>query len=165
ADGRCTAVWTVASADAPRLLALPDTDFLEELSRGFGRRFGRFKAVGPRETYALARARSLQTVAGRVVVLGAAAQILHPNAAQGLNLQLRDVAGLAEVLADAWRLGQDPGRPETLARYLDLRGDDQRRVATFSHGLARLFAWDLPGAGLVRRGLMLGVDCIPPVKR
>ncbi|MGH8605316.1 MAG: FAD-dependent monooxygenase, partial [Gammaproteobacteria bacterium] len=103
-------------------------------------------------------------VGPRAVVVGNAAHTLHPNAAQGLNLGLRDVATLAELVVDAFRQGTDMGDPQLLKTYADLRGDDQKRVLRLSDGLAQIFYNELLPAILLRDAAMLAVDLLPPLK-
>jgi len=106
-----------------------------------------------------------QRVVGlRAAVVGNAAQTLHPNAAQGLNLGLRDVATLAELVVDAFRQGKDIGDPQLLKTYAELRREDQRRVVRLSDGLARLFYNEFLPAILLRDAAMLAVDLLPSLK-
>jgi 2-octaprenyl-6-methoxyphenol hydroxylase len=103
---------------------------------------------------------SEQLTAPRVLFAGNAAQSLHPVAAQGFNLGLRDVATIAELLADA----ADPGAPELLTRYEQRRARDRELVSSFTDRLVRLFSSRIPGlAGLRHLGL-LALDLVPPVK-
>ena len=106
-EGRSAIVWTLAPEAARRALALDDAAFLAELQAAFGLRLGRFTRVGRRQAYPLALTQAERLTAPRAVILGNAAQSLHPVAGQGFNLALRDVAMLAELLADAG--GGDPG--------------------------------------------------------
>ena len=108
-EGRSAIVWTLAPESARRVLGLDDRSFLAELQEVFGLRLGRFTRVGRRQSYPLALTRAERLTAPRAAVLGNAAQALHPVAGQGFNLALRDVAMLAELLADA--AGDDPGAP------------------------------------------------------
>ena len=98
-EGRSAIVWTLAPEAARRALALDDRTFLAELQAAFGLRLGRFTRVGRRQAYPLALTRAERLTAPRAVILGNAAQSLHPVAGQGFNLALRDVALLAELLA------------------------------------------------------------------
>jgi 2-octaprenyl-6-methoxyphenol hydroxylase len=158
-------VWIRQPADAARLLELPDAGFLAELQRAFGMRLGRLLRVGRRHSYELGLARSASHAAGRLAVVGNAAQSMHPIAGQGFNLGLRDAACLAEVIADARLAGStDCGSAETLAAYAAWRTEDQGRIVAFTDGLVRLFGSPL---GLVRglRGAgLLAFDAFPPAK-
>ena len=121
--------------------------------------------LGARRTDPLKLVTARQQIGPRFVVLGDAAHTVHPNAAQGLNLALRDVAGLADCLAGVARAGRDPGDPDVLRRYLDSRRTDQRRVVALSDGLARLFDNDRFPLTLGRGLAMLAIDLCPPLKR
>jgi 2-octaprenyl-6-methoxyphenol hydroxylase len=100
-------------------------------------------------------------VSGRVVLIGNAAQALHPVAGQGFNLGLRDAATLAEMLANA---SGDPVE-ESLARFAAWRSEDRQGVTRFTDGLVKLFGSDLPGASLVRNFGLLLFDLSPAAKR
>jgi 2-octaprenyl-6-methoxyphenol hydroxylase len=91
-DGRCSVIWTVPAGDAPKMLAWSDAEFLAALQQGFGLRLGRFLETGRRDGHPLTRVMSDALTAPRVILAGNAAQALHPIAAQGFNLGLRDVA-------------------------------------------------------------------------
>jgi 2-octaprenyl-6-methoxyphenol hydroxylase len=101
--------------------------------------------------------------ATRTLIIGNAAHALHPVAAQGFNLSVRDVAVLAEVLADA-RSG-DLGAPEVLARYVDARKGDQRGTAMFTDILNRLFANPLATVGWGRNAGLLAMELMPAARR
>src|SRR3954467_4706733 len=122
--GGYTVVWAVRPARAAELLALDDQAFAAELLDSFGWRVGRWTRVGRRNQYPLALSRATQTVAGRVVLIGNAAQALHPVAGQGFNLGLRDAATLAEMLAQlpADRT-TDPDFAGLLARFAARRAE------------------------------------------
>jgi 2-octaprenyl-6-methoxyphenol hydroxylase len=165
AGGRCGLVWTRPPADAERLLALPDAEFLGELQRAFGFRLGRLLEVGVRHGYELGLVRAAQHVGDRLAVVGNAAQSLHPIAGQGFNLGLRDAATLAEVIADARAASEhDPGAPATLATYASWRDEDQRRIVAFTDGLVRLFGSPLGLARGLRSAGLLAFDAFPPAK-
>lgn len=161
-EGRSSVVWTLAPDAAKRALALPDAAFLSELQSAFGLRLGRFTRVGKRQAYPLALTQAERLTAPRAAILGNAAQSLHPVAGQGFNLALRDVALLAELLADA--RGADPGAPELLARYADGRAPDRDAVVRFTDALVRGFGIDLAPLRRARgQGLFL-FDLLRPVK-
>jgi 2-octaprenyl-6-methoxyphenol hydroxylase len=167
-DGRVGLVWTLAPKDAEETLALPDSEFLERLQQAFGMRMGRFLSVGKRQAYPLALTRADEQVAERVVILGNAAQGLHPIAGQGFNLGLRDVACLAEVLADARASAgndaQDPGDAGGLTRYRDWRQEDRRRIVAFTDGLVRVFRQPFGPVRLLRDFALLAFDLSPQAK-
>ncbi len=129
-------VHGVASETADAVAALDDAAFLARVQSAFGWRAGRFVAVGPRSRYALQRVVASRTTADRAVLVGNAAQTLHPIGAQGFNLGLRDALTLAELV----ETGADPGAPALLAAYAGRRDEDRRRTLAFSDGLARLTA-------------------------
>src|SRR5262249_24936040 len=132
------------------------------LMSSFGWRAGRWVKIGKRNTYPLTLSRAAETVAGRVVLIGNAAQALHPVAGQGFNLGLRDAATLAEMLASA---ASSPHFPELLGRFAAWRAEDRQGVTRFTDGLVKLFASDLPGLGLVRNFGLLLFDLSPAAKR
>jgi 2-octaprenyl-6-methoxyphenol hydroxylase len=162
AGGGYTVVWAVRPARAAELLALGDEAFAAELLAAFGWRAGRWTRMGRRNQYPLALSRATETVAGRVVLIGNAAQALHPVAGQGFNLGLRDAATLAEMLAGA---ASDADFTELLARFSAWRGEDRKGVTRFTDGLVKLFGSDLPGLGLVRNFGLLLFDLSPTAKR
>jgi 2-octaprenyl-6-methoxyphenol hydroxylase len=136
--GRMAVVWTLPDGVAREMAALPEPAFRRQFQKAFGYRLGRVEHCGERAEYALTRVRSARIVAQRCVLLGNAALSLHPVAGQSFNLALRDVAVLAELLAEPGnRL--DAGAPDLLASYAEARGSDQANVALFTHSLVRLF--------------------------
>jgi 2-octaprenyl-6-methoxyphenol hydroxylase len=166
AGGGYTVVWAVRPDRAAGLLKLDDAAFAAELMSAFGWRAGRFTKVGRRNTYPLALSRATETVAGRVVLVGNAAQALHPVAGQGFNLGLRDAATLAEMLAQAARAEDARQRmDELLARFAAWRAEDRQGVTRFTDGLVKLFGSDAPGLGLVRNFGLLLFDMSPTAKR
>ena len=161
-EGRSAVVWTLAPEAARRALAIDDATFLSELQAAFGFRLGRFTRVGRRQSYPLALTRAERLTAPRAVILGNAAQSLHPVAGQGFNLALRDVALLAELLADA--AGTDPGDPALLGCYAQERAPDREAVIRFTDALVRGFGLPLGPVRSARgRGLAL-FDLLQPVK-
>ncbi len=160
--GGYTVVWAVRPDRARQLLELGDEAFAAELLAAFGWRAGRWTRVGRRNTYPLALSRATETVSGRVVLIGNAAQALHPVAGQGFNLGLRDAATLAEMLGGA-RSSTDFS--ELLVRFAAWRAEDRRGVTRFTDGLVKLFGSELPGVGLVRNFGLLLFDLSPAAKR
>jgi 2-octaprenyl-6-methoxyphenol hydroxylase len=159
-DGSWGLVWSAQPAQSARLLALSDEAFLDELQTTFGWRAGRFVKVGKRASYPLKLSRAVTTTATRSVLIGNAAQALHPVAGQGFNLGLRDAAMLAELLVDT----TDPGSPELLARFEAWRSGDRSGVIRFTDGLIKLFGDRRPGVGLARNLGLLMFDLAPPAK-
>lgn len=125
----------VASADAARVLALNDEEFIAYLQQRFGWRAGRILRVGRRSAYPLVRVLAERLTAPRALLMGNAAQTIHPIGAQGFNLGLRDALTLAEGLS-----GGDPGEESVLSDYAAARQVDRERTLAFSDGLARLTA-------------------------
>jgi 2-octaprenyl-6-methoxyphenol hydroxylase len=160
-DGSYTAVWARAPSHAERALALDEDEFLEQLQRHFGWRAGRLQRTGRRTAYPLRLTRAAAAVRSRTVLIGNAAQALHPVAGQGFNLGLRDAAHLAEILAGA---GADPGAEEVLASFAAQRAADRRGVVGFTDGLVRLFGDSRPPIRLARNLGLLLFDLLPPAK-
>lgn len=160
-DGACSLVWTVPTGKVAEMLAWSDEQFLVEAQEIFGERLGRFAQLGARTAYPLAQVVSKQLRAPRVLFAGNAAQSLHPVAAQGFNLGLRDVATLAELLAEA----DDPGAPELLNEYEQRRARDRETVAGFTDHLVRLFSNRVPGLRGLRHLGLLAMDLAPPLKQ
>jgi 2-octaprenyl-6-methoxyphenol hydroxylase len=139
---------------------------LAELQSAFGFRLGRFRELLALQAYPLDLVVADRVTAPRTVIMGNAAHGLHPVAGQGYNLGLRDVAALAELLADQLRdaVTTDPGAPELLARYATWRQQDQRQVVAFTDGLVRAFGLAVPGAASLR-GLALQLfETLPGAK-
>lgn len=166
--GRVTFVWTLPQAEALRVLALDDAGFLAALQRAFGFRLGRLLQAGRRVAWPLALTEAVRTSAPRALLLGNAAQSLHPAAAQGFNLALRDVAALAEVLADELAEhgpGADPGAPRAAARYVAWREADRRGAIRFTDSLVDLFGSGRPLLRAARGAGLLLFDLVTPLKR
>jgi 2-octaprenyl-6-methoxyphenol hydroxylase len=137
---RSSIVWTEETAEAERLVALPDDEFHAELERRFGLRLGDIALAGPRRALPVGLSVARSFVADRLALIGDAAHVIHPIAGQGLNLGLRDVAALAEVIVDAVRLGLDPGAIDVLERYQRWRRFDTMAMGVATDGLNRLFS-------------------------
>jgi 2-octaprenyl-6-methoxyphenol hydroxylase len=165
-DGRSGVVWTLAPGVAAQVAALSDDDFLARLQEEFGFRLGRLTRVGNRHSYPLSLTRSEAHIAERLAVIGNAAQALHPIAGQGFNLGLRDVASLAEVLADARQSGVpfDAGDGLLLQRYSGWRDADRSEIVRFTDGLVRAFTQPFAPIKLLRDVGLLAFDLLPPAK-
>ena len=164
-DDRCAVVFTVSQDEVEAYMTMKDADFLDQLQCRFGRRLGKFHRLGKRKSYVMQLIISDEQVRERVVVLGNSAHTIHPNGAQGFNLCLRDVAGLAEILLPAFRSGIDLGKRRILNQYQDLRECDQKNVIQFTDGLTRLFYNDLLHKVLFRNIGMLLMDMMPSCKK
>ena len=127
-------VHGVASEQAEEVAALNDAAWTERIQNAFGWRVGRFLASGERSAYPIIKTVAERTVAERAVLLGNAAQTIHPIGAQGFNLGLRDALTLAELIGQS----QDPGASALLDRYAERRREDRQRTLEFSDGLARI---------------------------
>ena len=161
---RSSIVWTEQAQEAARLVALPDAEFHAELERRFGLRLGEIAAVGPRRVHPLGLSVARAFIADRLALVGDAAHVIHPVAGQGLNMGLKDVAALAEVIVDAVRLGLDPGSLAVLERYQRWRRFDTMAMGIATDGLNRLFSNQSDVLRLVRDvGLGL-VDRLPALK-
>ncbi len=148
ADGRRSIVWTLPDAEARRVLDIDDGAFMDELGVASDFRFGRVTATSKRAAFPLQLQVARQFHAPRLVLVGDAAHAVHPLAGQGVNLGLRDVAELRDVLAQAG--SEDVGDERLLARYAR-----RRRSASTLDGLAfdaieRSFAWQSPALAMAR---------------
>jgi 2-octaprenyl-6-methoxyphenol hydroxylase len=164
-DNRACITWSASRDEATAVIALEDTAFLAELECRIGGRFGAIRLDGPRRSWPLNFKMPRQLTAPRFALIGDAAHGVHPVAGQGVNLALRDVAALAEVIADSSRLGFDAGYGPALDRYARWRRFDSTMSAGMYDALNRLFSVDnaVLRAG---RGAALGVlDRLPDLKR
>lgn len=163
AEGRVGFVWASPDEAARELMQLPDAAFTARLQDAFGHRLGRFDRIGQRASYPLRLSKARRLTAPRSVLIGNAAHGLHPVAAQGFNLGLRDVAALSDCISDAIaggasdRVGSDP----VLDRYREWRRSDHRKVVGFTDGLVRLFEVGRAPVPLLRNLGMLGFDLVP----
>ena len=164
AERRAAFVWTVEEGKAESILALPDADFVAELQEQFGYRQGAFARVGKRASYPLALTKAIRLTAPRSVLVGNAAQALHPVSAQGFNLGLRDVAAVCDCIADALSASTDIGAPALLDRYANWRRSDQKKLIHFTDNLVRLFGSSRPLSRVLRSAGMLGFDLVPGVR-
>jgi 2-octaprenyl-6-methoxyphenol hydroxylase len=163
--GRCTLVLTLSRATAESAMAWSDQEFLAEVQRRFGFRLGRFLKVGRRSPYPLSLTRAARTSAGRCVIVGNAAQGLHPVAGMGFNLGLRDVASLAELIAERRHESHfDAGAANVLAEYDAWRRADRGGVIAFTDGLVRMFANPSSVVQRLRNVGLLAFDLLPPAK-
>jgi 2-octaprenyl-6-methoxyphenol hydroxylase len=160
-DGTYTVIWARTPEDAAAALGATDAQFLSLLQQHFGWRAGKFVRVGRRASYPLKLSRADEAVAERTALIGNAAQSLHPVAGQGFNLALRDVAALAELLAE----DGDPGASAVLERFAQGRARDRRGVTQFTDGLIRMFGDTRAPVRVVRDAGLLLFDLLPPAKR
>lgn len=161
---RSAIVWTVPAKHAPAMLALSDRAWLAEAQKRMGGFLGEISLVSPRSSYPLGFHHAASITDTRLALVGDAAHGIHPIAGQGLNLGLRDVATLTQVLVEGMRLGLDPGDAQLLTRYQRWRSLDTLSVAVSTDGLVRLFDMHgkLPSA--IRRFGLGAVQKLTPLK-
>lgn len=161
AERRCGLVLTVAADEADAVAALDDAGFIELAQRRLGWRLGRLSRPGKRHPYAIHRVAATQLTAPRAVLVGNAAQTVHPIGAQGFNLGLRDALTLAELVVGV----ADPGDADLLARYAARRAPDREGTMAMSHGLVRLACLSQPLLAPLRSLALLACDRVPPLQR
>jgi len=169
-DNRCSLVWTHDTknntADLDETMALDDAAFLKKLGEEFGYRLGRFTKVGKRSTFPLALVTSEKNTATRTVIIGNASHTMHPVAGQGLNLSMRDIAVLSDLIAN--NLGSrnnDFGSDELLTAYEAQRSGDVKTTVRYTDSLVRLFSNDNFLLGHARAGGLLAVDRLSPLRK
>lgn len=162
---RSSIVWTEATREADRLIALDDAGFNSELERRFGLHLGDLAAEGPRRAYPLGLAVARSFIGERLALIGDAAHVIHPIAGQGLNMGLKDVAALAEVIVEAARLGLDPGTETVLDNYQRWRRFDTMAMGVATDGLNRLFSNRSDVLRLMRDVGLGVVDRLPALKQ
>ena len=161
---RSSLVWTERSEDAPRFLAMPADELAAEIEAVMGSSLGAVKTEEMLMGFPLRLQIARDFVAPRLALVGDAAHVVHPIAGQGLNLGLKDVAALAEVVVEAIRLGLDHGSDDVLERYQSWRRLDTTSMAAMTDTLNRLFSNDIAPVRAIRDfGLGL-VDRAGPVK-
>ena len=171
ADERAAFVWTLSPEAANEVMQLDDDEFTRQLRQAFGGRLGEFSKVGERVSYPLALSKAAELTSGRGVLVGNSAHGLHPIAAQGFNLGMRDVAALCDCLFDAQQESQrsgetfDSGSQIILDKFANWRRSDQDKVVHFTDGLVRLFQSPRKPVALLRNIGMLGFDLVPGVRR
>jgi 2-octaprenyl-6-methoxyphenol hydroxylase len=164
-DHRSSIVWTEDKTTGEVIMASDEVTFLGELGKRFGSRLGDIALAGPRQSFPLDFQVARSFVAERLALVGDAAHAVHPLAGQGLNIGLRDVAALTEIIVDGARLGLDIGTASLLERYERWRRFDSAFSASAMDGLNRLFSNDNAPLRILR-DLGLGVvDNAPWLKR
>jgi 2-octaprenyl-6-methoxyphenol hydroxylase len=162
---RSQIVWTTSTAQAAAIQALGDADYLAALRPRFGDFLGEIALAGVRFTYPLSLSLVAQFAAPRLALVGDAAHGVHPIAGQGLNLGLRDVGALAQVVIEAARRGEDIGGADVLDRYQQWRRFDTTALALGMDAVNTLFSNDNP---LMRLGRDLGmgaISALPALRR
>jgi 2-octaprenyl-6-methoxyphenol hydroxylase len=161
---RSSLVWTEKRSEAPRITALDEIEFHAELEQRFGLHLGEIKALDKPRAFPLGYFVARSFIGERLALVGDAAHVIHPIAGQGLNMGLKDVAALAEVVVDAARLGMDLGQADVLDRYQRWRRFDTMAMGLATNSLNLLFS---NHSTLLRtvRDIGLGlVDRAPPLK-
>ncbi len=161
---RCAIVWTHAKAQAEKIMALNNSDFLTKLQKSFGTRLGNITNVGKRRSYPLSLVRAKQQIQHRLVLIGNAAHTLHPIAGQGFNLGLRDVAALAQLITEAQKTQLDIGHIDVLSRYVKWRKRDQDIITGFTHSLVKIFSTTFGPLAFARNMGLVATDIMPPLK-
>lgn len=164
-DRRASLVWTESTRRAEALKAASDAAFLSHLRRRFGEFLGQVTVEGPRFVYPLSLELAEALTGPRAALVGDAAHGVHPVAGQGLNMGLKDVAALTEVLVEAARRGEDIGSSAVLDRYARWRRFDNVALAAGFDGFVRLFSNDLPPVRLARDLGMAVVNRVAPLRR
>lgn len=159
-DRACSLVWTRPQDEVEGLMALDDDAYRARAEEAFGGRLGRFVEIGRRWSYPLARVMTDALTGVRVVFVGNAAQSLHPVAAQGFNLGLRDVATLAELVKST----ADPGSADLLTDYAARRARDRERVSGMTDMMVRVFSNRLPVLSQARHWGLVAVDLLPGLR-
>jgi 2-octaprenyl-6-methoxyphenol hydroxylase len=166
-DGRhrSALVWTVRNRDAAGVKALSPRAFAHEAEKRMGHFLGKLQVIAPIQSFPLNLQHAERYWANRLILVGDAAHGIHPIAGQGLNLGLRDIAALTEVLSDSARLGLDLGHPDVARRYERWRRNDNFTTAFATDVLVRLFG--IPGktAELVRSTGLAAVNRLPFLRR
>ena len=162
---RSSIVWTERTGAAEAINGLQESDYLAVLRPRFGDFLGEIELAGARFTYPLSLTLANSFTAPRLALVGDAAHGVHPIAGQGLNLGLRDVGALAEVLVDAHRRGEDIGAPDVLARYQRWRRWDTTTLALGTDMVNRLFSNDNPLLRAARDIGMGAVNALPGLRR
>jgi 2-octaprenyl-6-methoxyphenol hydroxylase len=161
AERRAGLVLTVPTAEATAVATLDDAAFVALAQERFGWRLGQLTRPGKRHPYTIRRVAAQALTAPRAVLVGNAAQTVHPIGAQGFNLGLRDALTLAELVAEA----ADPGASAVLSTYASRRTPDRDGTMAMSHGLVSLACLEQPLFGPLRSLALLAFDRIPPLQR
>ncbi|QSB45589.1 FAD-dependent monooxygenase [Tsuneonella flava] len=162
---RSALVWTVDEKDAAGALKLSDRTFVAEIYKRMGDLLGKVSLNSGRSSYPLSFQHTVRMVGQRLALVGDSAHGMHPIAGQGLNLGLRDVGALIQVLTDGQRLGLDLGDAQILARYEKWRALDSVMVMSATDGLTHLFGFGGKTASAIRRLGMSGVQRTPLLKK
>lgn len=163
-DNRTAFIWIVSNDEKKKLMKLGDDAFILAMQEVFGLRLGQFKHLGRRTSYPLLLSEVPRLYAKRGVIIGNAANALHPVAAQGFNLGLRDVATLADCISEV-KHNHEIGDSNVLLRYSDWRYHDQKKLRMFTDGLVKLFGSKKKSVQILRDIGMVGFDLIPGFRK
>lgn len=162
--GRCSLVWCHPLDQRDEVLSWSDAQFCHALQAAFGWRLGRITQAGKRSAYPLALTTAAKVFSHRTVVVGNAAQTLHPIAGQGFNLGLRDVMSPAETLVAAQDAGEDIGAWHVLSRYQQRRQVDRDTTIGVTNGLVHLFANRWAPLVIGRNIGLMAMELLPPAR-
>ena len=163
-NNRTSIVWMVDTNAAEKIVSANDAIFINQLQSQFGQRLGRITRVGKRYAYPLSLVKADHCIDNRLVIIGNAAQSLHPIAGQGLNLGLRDVAALADILRTACLERVDPGSATLLEEYQVWRRPDRQQVVAATDIMARLFTNPAAILSKPRNLMLMAMNLLPEVR-
>ena len=164
-DKRLKCILAIHEDFSKHLLDMPSKEFLEYIQQQFGFRLGKFFSVGDRISFPLEQVRANSITKLRLVLLGNAANTIHPVAAQGFNLGLRDASVLAKILRIAKAKGQDIGARHVLEKYAKGRKPDHDATTTFAHYLSQIFKNSRPGVRFSRQSFLIAVHLMRPLNK
>jgi len=163
-ENRSVLVFTTLTDKVSHYIDMSDEKFLESVETEFGRRLGKIQKIGKRRSYPIFFIEAIQQFQDNLVLLGNSAHTIHPNAAQGFNLGLRDAAGLAECIYLALEKKLSIDNKTILNSYLELRNFDQQQIIKFTNSLATSFYHNSSLYTPITNTMMLLMDCIPEFK-
>ncbi|TNF92626.1 MAG: 2-octaprenyl-6-methoxyphenyl hydroxylase [Gammaproteobacteria bacterium] len=163
-DNSYAVVCSISDEQADELMGMSEPELIAWLQGIMGDYLSPIRKAGKCSRYPLALVRAGETVRHRLVLIGNAAHFLHPVAAQGFNLSMRDVAALTDVLQQAKANNKDPGDLDILSEYAKWRQQDEKTTIAFTDGLIRLFTNPLLPISMLRQGGMLGLRYIPALR-
>ena len=166
ANNRSAFIWVLPNKNSEQMMITSDDDFLGLLQKEFGLRLGKFSDLGNRVKYSLKLTKALRLHSKRAVLVGNAANSLHPIAAQGFNLGLRDVATLSDCIYEGIINEEfETNIGKLLNKYSAWRKPDHEKLTYFTDGLVRLFDSKSHSMSILRRAGMVGFDIIPGFRR
>lgn len=163
-SNRCGFVWTVTEDRAAEILALNDEEFLKQAQKQFGYRLGKFIKVGKRSSYPLYLVTVPQQVKSRTILLGNAAHSMSPISAQGLNLAIRDIASLIDIITNALENNLDVGSQQVLTQYQNTVEKDQNQTIKYTDDLMSWFKINNPIVNSFRSLGLFTLDQLPLIK-